>query len=133
MLQAEKIKRTDALREKLEGVENVFLLSFKGVNVPDITRIRSELKKSDAEYIVVKNRLFKRIVEEGNFTDLTEYLTGPTAIVIAKGDPVEPFSGVSAVECRFGRVHLFILACRNRGQYKRNTEQKECIHDLRDW
>ena len=98
MLQAEKIRRTEALKERLKETENLFLLSFSGVNVPDITQLRSELKGVGAEYFVVKNRLFKRALEGSEWADLTGDLTGPTAIVFPGSDPIEPSKRIVAFQ-----------------------------------
>lgn len=90
MLRAEKIIRQEALKSQVENEENVFLISFSGVNVPDITELRRKLKEQDAEYVVVKNRIFKRVIAETDLAGLDAYLQGPTALIIARGDPVEP-------------------------------------------
>ncbi|HPR65106.1 MAG TPA: 50S ribosomal protein L10 [Thermoanaerobaculia bacterium] len=90
MLRAERVARTNILADKLKDQNNVFLLNFKGINVPDITQLRHDLRSVDAEYVVVKNRLMKRVIAESELEGLQSFLQGPTAIVIAKGDPVEP-------------------------------------------
>jgi large subunit ribosomal protein L10 len=95
------MKRTDKegfvveFRERLQESPAIFLTDFTGLDVKSMTVLREELKKNGAEYLVVKNRLVLRALEELEIPDLSEWLTGPTGVVIGHSGPVEAAKTVS--------------------------------------
>ena len=89
------MKRTDKegfvedFRERIQESPAVFLTDFTGLDVKSMTVLREELKKNGAEYLVVKNRLLLRALEDTAMPDLSEWLTGPTGVVLGHSGPVE--------------------------------------------
>jgi large subunit ribosomal protein L10 len=89
------MKRTDKegfveeFRERIQETPAVFLTDFTGLDVKSITVLREELKKNGAEYLVVKNRLLLRALEGTPMPDLSEWLTGPTGVVLGHSGPVD--------------------------------------------
>ena len=86
------MKRTDKeqlvveLKEKIEGAKALYYTDFTGLNVKRMTELRRRLKKANVEYVVIKNTLALRAVNESGLVG--ERLKGPTGLVMAK-DPVE--------------------------------------------
>ena len=86
------MKRTDKeqlvseLKEKIEGATALYYTDFTGLNVKRMTELRRRLKKANVEYVVIKNTLALRAVNESGLVG--ERLKGPTGLVMAK-DPVE--------------------------------------------
>jgi large subunit ribosomal protein L10 len=75
------------LRERMNRAPVLYLTDFTGLNVKAMTELRSSLRKSGAEYVVVKNRLAQRVFEEmEGFPDISEGLTGPTGFVFGYED-----------------------------------------------
>lgn len=76
----------------LEGVfkdaDVAILVDYKGINVPQVTELRSQLRKAQAGYKVVKNTLAKRALRGTDFEELTVHFEGTTAIAYTDGDPV---------------------------------------------
>ena len=95
------MKRTDKesfvedFRERIQESPAVFLTDFSGLDVKSMTVLRDELKKNGAEYLVVKNRLVLRAIQESDLPDLSEWLTGPTGVVLGHSGPVEAAKTVS--------------------------------------
>ena len=95
------MKRTDKesfvedFRERIQESPAVFLTDFSGLDVKSMTVLRDELKKNGAEYLVVKNRLGLRAIQESDLPDLSEWLTGPTGVVLGHSGPVEAAKTVS--------------------------------------
>ena len=56
---AKKQSDAELLKEKFEKSKLVILADYRGINVEDITKIRSELRKTDCEYLVAKNSTLK--------------------------------------------------------------------------
>jgi len=86
----EKQAVVDELREKLSGANAFYLTDFTGLNVKSVTDLRRRLRKAGVEYLVVKNTMAERALADSDLPDIAEFFKGPTAVVIAAGDPVEP-------------------------------------------
>lgn len=75
------------LRERIDRAPVLYLTDFTGLNVQAMTELRSSLRKSGAEYMVVKNRLAKRVFDESDdLPDISESLVGPTGFVFGYED-----------------------------------------------
>ena len=75
------------LRERIDRAPVLYLTDFTGLNVQAMTELRSSLRRSGAEYMVVKNRLAKRVFDESeDLPDISESLVGPTGFVFGYED-----------------------------------------------
>ncbi|MGD2218374.1 MAG: 50S ribosomal protein L10 [Gemmatimonadales bacterium] len=86
----EKIQLTSELVDTLGASDVLYLTDFTGLNVKEITELRRRLREAGHRYVVVKNRLALRAVEQLDLPDLSEYLQGPTGFVVGADDPVAP-------------------------------------------
>ncbi|MCD6153791.1 MAG: 50S ribosomal protein L10 [Syntrophobacterales bacterium] len=77
------------LQEKLKDVKLAILADYSGLNVEKITDLRNELRKSDAEFRVIKNTLFRIASKDTDFRLFDDYLKGPLALIMNFGDVVE--------------------------------------------
>jgi large subunit ribosomal protein L10 len=68
--------------------DTAILIDYKGINVPQATELRSQLRKAKAGYKVVKNTLAKRALEGTDYESLSGMFEGTTAIAYTEGDPV---------------------------------------------
>ena len=85
MKRPEKEQLVVELKEKIGGAKALYYTDFTGLNVKSMTELRRRLRKQGVEYVVIKNTLALRAVNESGLVG--ERLKGPTGIVIAK-DPV---------------------------------------------
>jgi large subunit ribosomal protein L10 len=85
MKKAEKEQLVSELAQKLRGANALYYTDFTGLNVKRMTDLRRRLRKSGVEYVVIKNTLALRAVNESGLVG--ERLRGPTGIVVAT-DPV---------------------------------------------
>jgi large subunit ribosomal protein L10 len=76
------------LKDKLTHASLSILTDFRGLNVKEITQLRSMLREKGAEYKVVKNTLTRLAIKDTQLSSLEEYLTGPTALALDLKDPV---------------------------------------------
>ena len=82
------MKRTDKeqlvveLKEKIGGAQALYYTDFTGLNVKRMTELRRRLRKANVEYVVIKNTLALRAVNESGLVG--ERLKGPTGLVMAK-------------------------------------------------
>lgn len=72
----------DGLREKLGSANAVYYTDFTGLNVKRMTELRRRLRKASVEYVVIKNTLALRAVNESGL--VSQQLKGPTGVVVAK-------------------------------------------------
>jgi large subunit ribosomal protein L10 len=87
MNKAEKVEIVESLKSTFSSRGAVILLSFKGIDVPSITDLRSKVRGLDSGYEVVKNTLAIRASEGTAVAGLKEYFSGPTAVAYTD-DPV---------------------------------------------
>ena len=76
------------IKEKLEKSKSVVFVDFKGVNVEQDTKLRSDFRKSNSDYKVYKNRLMLRALNEMGLTGYDKYLEGTTAFAFGYEDEV---------------------------------------------
>jgi len=81
----EEEKLVTELSSKLNDAQSLYYTDFTGLNVKRMTDLRRRLKKAGVEYVVIKNTLALRAVNESGLVGDT--LKGPTGLVVAK-DPV---------------------------------------------
>lgn len=72
----------DGLREKLGAASAVYYTDFTGLNVKRMTDLRRRLRKAGVEYVVIKNTLALRAVNESGM--VSQPLKGPTGVVVAQ-------------------------------------------------
>jgi large subunit ribosomal protein L10 len=82
MKRPEKEKLVAELEEKLNGANALYYTDFTGLNVKRMTDLRRHLRKANVGYVVIKNTLALRAVNESGL--VSTRLKGPTGLVIAK-------------------------------------------------
>jgi large subunit ribosomal protein L10 len=82
MNRTEKEQLVSELKDKLEGATALYYTDFTGLNVKRMTDLRRRLRKANVEYVVIKNTLALRAVNESGLVG--ERLKGPTGLVVAK-------------------------------------------------
>ena len=84
------IEQVKELSESFSKAKAIYFTEYHGLNVGDITKLRSEFFKADVEFKVAKNTLIKLAAEENKIDGLEEVLKGSTALAIAYDEPVSP-------------------------------------------
>ncbi len=89
MTRPDKQKKVTEITEKLSSAAAVYLASYQGLNVEEISGLRDKLRESSIEFAVVKNTLARISVEQVGLQELTKYITGPTAMAFCLADPIQ--------------------------------------------
>ncbi len=89
-----KKEEVSKLAEKIKDAKLVLLTDYRGINVGDVTSLRTELRNINAEYKVIKNNITKRALAECGITGLDEVLEGPTAVIMTNEDYLEPTKAI---------------------------------------
>ena len=88
------LTRTDKeneLRElegEFKGTDTAILVDYRGLNVPQVTELRRQVRAAKGQYRVVKNTLARRALRGTPFESLTEAFAGTTAVAFSGEDPV---------------------------------------------
>ncbi len=85
MKRSDKEQLVAELTEKIKGAQALYYTDFTGLNVKRMTELRRRLRKANVEYVVIKNTLALRAVNDSGLVG--EQLRGPTGLVVAR-DPV---------------------------------------------
>ena len=85
---AAKQEELSQLESDLKGMESAILVDYKGMNVPQVTDLRRQLRGAKATYKVIKNTIARRAIKGTVFEGLTEHFVGTTAIAYTATDPV---------------------------------------------
>ena len=84
----QKEEQVALLSKELGGAGHVMLLDFQGLDVPQTTELRHQIRSAAAQYRVVKNRLAKLAVEGTPHEVLSPHFRGTTAVAYSSADPV---------------------------------------------
>ncbi len=87
---SEKEEWLASIHAKLRSAEAIFLLDYRGLDVAEVNRLRKRLRAEGGELEVVKNTLLRRAAAGTEGERLSDLFSGPTALAIAKADPVAP-------------------------------------------
>jgi large subunit ribosomal protein L10 len=85
---AEKEAEFQQLEAAFRGSDSAILVDFKGLNVPQVTELRRQLRSAKASYRVVKNTIAKRALKGTSLQALEKYFEGTTAVAYTATDPV---------------------------------------------
>jgi large subunit ribosomal protein L10 len=85
---ADKEVELQELERAFKGSDSAILLDYKGINVPQVTELRRQLRGAKATYKVVKNTIAKRALKGSAFESFEKHFEGTTAIAYTSTDPV---------------------------------------------
>lgn len=85
MKRSEKEQLVSELKDKLSSAQSLYYTDFTGLNVKRMTELRRRLKRAGVDYVVIKNTLALRAVNESGLVG--SKMSGPTGLVVGK-DPV---------------------------------------------
>jgi len=85
---ADKELELQQLERAFKGSDSAILVDYKGLNVPQVTELRRQLRTAKASYRVVKNTIARRALKGTSFEVLEPYFEGTTAVAYTATDPV---------------------------------------------
>ena len=88
---SEKQAIVDALAERIQKAGAGILVDYKGITVEEDTALRSELRKENIHYTVVKNTLVRKALDKIGMSELDSVLNGTTSLATTENDPIAPF------------------------------------------
>ena len=85
---ADKEQELQELSSAFKLVETAIVVDYKGLNVPQVTDLRRQLRAAHAQYKVVKNTLARRASKGTKLASLEASFEGTTAIAYTSEDAV---------------------------------------------
>jgi len=85
---AEKEQELQDLQSAFSASDTAILVDYKGLNVPQVTELRRQLRGAKASYKVVKNTLARRASKGTKLASLEQQFEGTTAIAYTGEDAV---------------------------------------------
>ena len=105
MARAEKVTAVAEMTERFRDSSGAVLTEYRGLSVAQMGELRRSLGEH-ATFAVVKNTLTKIAASDaGVAPELTELLSGPSAIAFVRGDVVEAAKGLRD----FSRANPFLV------------------------
>lgn len=86
----QKKEEVSKLAEQMKAAKLILLVDYRGINVTDVTELRTDLRKVNSKYAVIKNNITRRALAECGLEGLDEQLEGPTAVIMSDEDYLEP-------------------------------------------
>ena len=71
------------IKEKLDKAVSLVLVDARGLTVAEDTDLRKQLREVGVDYKVYKNTMINFAIKGTQFEGVSQYLEGPTAVVIA--------------------------------------------------
>jgi large subunit ribosomal protein L10 len=99
MKKSDKERAVSELAERLKSSPTLIIADYRGLTMPQIDALRSQLLEHGARFAVVKNTLTRRAAEQAGVDALLTLLEGPTAIAFLEsdGDPVAVAKALATV------------------------------------
>ena len=93
---ADKEQELQDLASVFKAADSAILVDYRGLNVPQVTELRRQLRAAKAKYRVVKNTLAKRASKGTSFESLESHFVGTTAIAYTGDDAVAMAKALTA-------------------------------------
>ena len=88
---SEKQAIVEALAERIKNAGAGVFVDYKGITVAEDTALRTELRRDEVNYTVVKNTLTRKALDKLGMEGLDSILNGTTSLATAENDPIAPF------------------------------------------
>ena len=110
-MRPEKASIVSDLSEKLNRSPFMLVTDYQHMKVDQFGELRNRLMPAGAEVRVVKNSFLKRAMAAGGFPDVSEQLTGQTAVVLGKSDvaPVAKILKAFAAEFKIATLKIGVV------------------------
>ena len=90
----QKKEEVSKLATEMKETKIILLTDYRGINVTDVTNLRTDLRNVNAKYTVIKNNITRRALAEAGIEGLEDKLVGPTAVIMSNEDYLEPAKAI---------------------------------------
>ena len=86
------------IKAKIQAAKSIVLVNYKGLTVAQDTEFRTEFRKANCEYKVLKNTLVRKAFNELGVNLFDEDLNGPTAVAFGSDETAAAKVAIKACE-----------------------------------
>ena len=84
-----KSQNVEEIKENIIKSQSFVVVDYRGLNVEQLTELRSRYRKAGVEYKVYKNTMMRFAFKDSGLEEFNQYLKGPNAIAFGYDDPVQ--------------------------------------------
>lgn len=84
-----KESEVSKIADLMKASSSFLIFEYQGIDAPDMTAVRKEMLKSDANLHVIKNNILNRSLKKAGIDGFGE-LVGPNAIAFGNSDEIAP-------------------------------------------
>lgn len=90
------------ISERINNADTLIVTNYKGLNTQELNELRRDVRNISAEYLVVKDSLLKKALQESSNNAVTGFIEGEVGVAVArKKDP----SYISKLLVKFSKDH----------------------------
>ena len=108
-----KALQVEALTERMQNAKSFVIVDYLGLNVEQVTELRSTLYKNGCEMQVIKNNILRRAAKAAGFEEMVEHLVGPSAIAFSNEDAVAAAKHMHEFAKKFKKLELKVGVVEN--------------------
>ncbi|MDD4081729.1 MAG: 50S ribosomal protein L10 [Eubacteriales bacterium] len=86
----DKVQKVSEIAERLKNAKSMVMVDYKGITVEEINALRGKFREAGVEYVVLKNTLVRRAMDDAGIPELDHLLVGPSAFAFGIKDEVGP-------------------------------------------
>jgi large subunit ribosomal protein L10 len=101
MDRSQKQQSVGEIKQAWADVQSIVLAEYRGLDVPTVTTVRDEFRKSNCHYKVLKNTLVRIAIQGSKIEPISKFLEGPTALIWSTESPSQP----AKVATKIAREH----------------------------
>lgn len=90
----QKKEEVSKLASEMKEAKLILLVDYRGINVENVTNLRTTIRNTSSTYRVIKNNITRRALVEAGLEGLDEALEGPTAVIMSSEDYLEPAKAI---------------------------------------
>ena len=93
----QKKEEVTKLANEMKEAKLILLTDYRGINVEDVTKLRTDVRNVNADYRVIKNNITRRALKEAGIEGIEDsVLEGPTALIIGQEEYLSPIKALYA-------------------------------------
>jgi len=102
-------KKASAIAEYSELVgrsQAVIITHYGGLKMPELDKVRGQMRGAQAEFHVTKNTLMRRVMRDAGYDVPAEWLTGATAMSFCFKDPAAVAKALNELTKELSLIHI---------------------------
>lgn len=78
-----KAQEIERIKNDIAQASAVYIVGYERLKAAEITKLRKDFRAANSQFHVVKNTLTRKAADQLNHDKLSQYLRGPTAIIVS--------------------------------------------------